>query len=135
MFFIQNEDGKIKDTNFWETPLNKFGLFFISNNANTSRLLIPQNQETLLYDIVDVQYCILSIGSWKGRKNSLELLFEDFTDSPYSIHVGPNQTDLLPDAEKTDLTLLLYTNGLKLSGKYPLKLRFVDTLPYLKEWK
>jgi hypothetical protein len=63
----------------------------------------------------------------------MELLFEDFTDSPYSIHVVPEQFDMIPDG-KGEWSFSVWTRAGK-QFECPMKYRKVTSIPCLEEWK
>ena len=85
--------------------------------------------------MASAQYVIVSKGKWEGR-DALELLFEDGSEAPYSIHLVTEQTDrIIPDHQHGErfAFAIWAKEGLvkSLTGKY----RVVDTLPCLEPWE
>jgi hypothetical protein len=85
---------------------------------------------------------IVSIGPWpeQGKAQAVELLFDDHTDVPFSLHFGTEQIDRLPlqsDSGRT-FRFIAYLNA---SGApqatidAPCHFRYVSSLPCLKPWK
>lgn len=129
-----NDGQRIIKTNYWQTEHAKQGFVYLSWNAGAGRLLIPENQTQIISEIKTGKYVIVSCGKWDGR-DAIELLFEDGTDTPYSINIVSGQTDrLLPETDQGGgFVISVWTeNGkqLELPGKY----REVESIPYLKAW-
>lgn len=135
MIRIHNDGPLIVETDYWDTPHAQRGLFYVSINAGAFRLLVPLLQEASLADMRTAAYVIVTRGVWHGR-DALELLFEDGSDSPFSLHVLAAQVDRMParsDEGRTDLWCLIYTEaGLALD--LPARYRSSDSLPDLRPW-
>lgn len=134
-FKIENDGKDIVSTNYFDSEYAHKGYYFLSTNAGCVRLLIPDSQIAALFEFKTAKYAILSRGPWpaQARNDAIELLFEDFSDSPYVIHMVLDQCDILPDG-KGAWVLALWTRRGK-QFQCPLKYRRVDRLPYLKPWK
>jgi hypothetical protein len=135
---IQNRGQELLTTNFWDTPMAEAGFFYLSWNAGAGRLLVPDAQRGTIEDMKTAQYVVVSRGFWKdaGRPNSLELMFEDFSDTPFSLCLSEGQMDrLLPKADEGGgFDLVAWTRkgeALRLPGKY----RLVERLPCLAPWR
>jgi hypothetical protein len=131
---ITNSAKEIKETNYFDTPHAKQNLIFLSINANCARLLLPDGLTDFLDEMRTGKYVILSSGIYKN-KNAIEILFEDDSDSPFSIHIEAKQCDrILPKQDDgIELEFKVYTReGEKLN--LPAKFRMVDKLPCLKAW-
>lgn len=131
---IINLESDIVKTNYFDSEYAENGYFYLSTNAGCVRLLIPDNQKDLLKELKGVAYVILSRGPWiqKDVSDAIELLFEDFSDSPYAIHMTIQQCDMLPEGEG-DWTLALWVRSGK-TREFPLKCRKVEEIPYLRPW-
>jgi len=131
---IINKGPGIAKTNFFDSEYAKNGYFYLSTDAGCARLLIPDSQQGILKELNGVAYVILSRGPWIKRdvSDAVELLFEDFSDSPYAIHMTIQQCDMLPGGEE-DWTLALWVRGHK-KREFPLKCRKVEEIPCLKPW-
>ena len=132
---ISNNGQDIAHTNYWDSEHAQKGYFYASTNAGCVRLLVPDNQIHINQEFRAAKYVILSHGAWvdQNRPNALELLFEDFSDSPYAIHMVPEQFDMIPDG-KGKWVFTAWTRGGK-QFECPLKYRRVNKIPCLKGWK
>jgi len=106
MLVIKNNDQEITETNFWETDQAKAGAFYLSINAGAFRLLLPQRHESILAELETAKDIIISRGPWPdaAQQEAMEILFDDGSYAPFSIHLGANQVDRWPlpeDAGKT----------------------------------
>ena len=132
---VENAGQDILRTNYWDLEHAKRGFFFISVNAGCVRLLVPETQLQMIPEFETGEYVILSRGPWpaQGRPDAIEILFEDFSDSPFALHLTIEQCDMLPDGIG-DWTFAVWTQqGLQFSR--PLKYRRVKQIPCLKPWK
>lgn len=135
---IANDGERIANTNFWETVWAQNRSFFLSWNAGTGRLLVPDCHRGGLREMATAKYVIISRGPWKQQRgvDALELLFEDGSDNPYYVFIGTDQTDrLLSDYQQGggfDVTIWTRDGeSLRLPGKY----RKVPALPCLRSWE
>lgn len=117
MLQIENDGANIVNTNFWQTEQARRGSFFLSVNAGAFRLLIPDQHKDIIAEFETATDVILSRGPWPdgGQRTALELLFDDGSDDPYSIHLGENQVDRWPlpeDAGRTRIfTAWIWQDG------------------------
>lgn len=132
---IKNDGQLIVDTNYWELENAAKGLYYLSWNARAARLLVPDLQMSSIKEMKDAEYVIVSRGTYQGR-DALELLFEDHTDSPFSITIVTEQTDrLIPDVEQgSGFDFLIWTQ-LGEMHRFPGRYRVVQNLPNLSPWK
>ncbi len=133
MFVFENKGQALAGTNFWDSDHARAGYFFLSWNAGAARLLVPDSQKSVIREMKS-RYVIISRGRYEDRE-ALEVLFEDGTDTPYSMLIGAEMTDrLIPEADQGGgLVVTIWTRGgmkLRLPGKY----RVVGNLPDLSEW-
>lgn len=134
---VENNGSEITSTNFWESAFNSNGLMLMSINKNSFRLLVPENCKD--FDLKELMTgkddIILSFGKLYGR-SALEILFDDHTNSPYSIHIGTDQMDRLPIGCKRSetYTFIIYQKGLKKVLETTCHYRNVNLLPCLKAW-
>lgn len=131
---IQNDGANIVSTNYWQTPHAAAGAFFLSFNAGAARLLVPKQIEQEIEEMRGASEVIISRGLLGGQM-ALELLWEDGSDSPYSIHMGTNQCDrLLPDSDHgSDIPVSVWTETGK-AAEWPGRYRIAQTLPCLQPW-
>jgi len=146
---FSNDGQRLVSTNYWNSKYAAKNLLFLSFNAGAARLLIPKGMEPMLKELKTGSYCIISRGKLKafmlGQKriepekqgvDMYELLFEDFSDAPYCVHVEVSQSDrTLPEVDsETDFILTAWTEA-GLQFTLPAKYRKVDYVPCLKPWK
>jgi hypothetical protein len=137
MITIANQGQRIASTNYWDSDHAKAGYLYLSWNAGAARLLLPDNQKSMLREMKTGKYVIVSRGPWPehGNREALELLFEDGSDIPFTIHLVAEQTDrLLPeDNQGGGFVVTVWTRGgekMRLPGKY----RAVDRIPCMQPW-
>ena len=139
MLEIENDGQQIQSTNYWDTPLAKAGAFHVSINARCFRLLVPpRHANEVLREVRGSDEVVLTRGALPtaGMMDAVEILFEDHTESPFSLHVGANQCSTLPtvaDSGRTDLRCIVYSYGLKVLADLPAKFRMAQ-LPCLAPW-
>ncbi len=131
---IANNGKDIKFTNYWETLNAKKGLFYLSWNANAARLLVPNKQLSSIEEMKTGKYVIISKGIYKNR-NAIELLFEDETARPFSIHLEDVQCDrlILESDQGGGIIFAIWTEEGK-QFELPAKYRVVGELPDLSPW-
>lgn len=139
MLTIQNNGPEIVSTNYWQTEHAACGYVYLSINAGAFRILIPPSQEGAIAEMLTAREAIISRGPWadQGGREAMEILFEDFTDTPYSLCILAEQCDRLPadsDRNRTNLRLSIWTVAGK-AGEMPAKYRKVKRLPWLKPWQ
>ncbi len=143
LIYISNQDqdhSLIEDTNYWDCPLAADGKVFCSVSCGTFRLLVPPSLETLIEEIGVVECVIVSRGMWtEFGKMGFEFLFEDNSDTPYSIQTLENQVIPMPakgDHGRTDLKFDIYIKSKKnpiLS--LPCRFRNTKSIPCMKKWE
>ncbi|MGB6221637.1 hypothetical protein [Haloferula sp.] len=99
---ITNIGPEIESTNFWDTEIGTQNHAF-SVNAGCLRLLVPNCHTPCLPDMVGCEYVVASIiKRIQPKKFAIELLFEDHTQTPFSIHMCPGAClSLFPLAENS----------------------------------
>ena len=135
---IGNQGQRITSTNYWDSDHARAGYLYLSWNAGAARLLLPDSQKPMIREMKTGRFVIISRGPWadQGGREALELLFEDGSDTPFSMHLVAEQCDrLIPDTEQGGgFVVTVWSRGgekLRLPGKY----RRVDSLPCLQPWE
>jgi hypothetical protein len=139
MLFINNNGPDIQNTNYFQSEYAKRGIFYVSVNASAFRLLVPPQYEQAIPEFLTAQQVIISRGPWqeKGRKDAIEIMFDDHTDSPYALHFGTEQIDRLPPATDAgkNWTFSAWVNG-RLSPVCAFRAkcyyRIVPKIPYME---
>lgn len=107
MLQIENDGQEIIKTNFWQTEQARSGGFFLSINAGACRLLVPYQHKNVIKEFEVAKEVILTRGPWPdaGEETAIEILFDDGSDDPYSIHLGQSQVDRWPPAQESGRTV------------------------------
>lgn len=130
---IKNDHKKLTKTNYWEMETAKKGLFFLSTNSGCIRLLCPPGQVYLISEMRTGKVVIISKGFWEEKqKDGIEIMFEDYSDSPFAIKLSIKQCDMLPKDGKNWEFALYTEEGIIFRKKC--KVRTVQEIPYMKEW-
>jgi hypothetical protein len=140
---IENDGADILNTNYWETEHAARGFYFLSANAGAFRLLVPDSQIAETAEWLSAREVIVSRGTWPdaGKSDALEILFEDYSESPYSIHLVSEQMDRMPlDTDRDRKGTPARWKFTAWSSKekileLPCRYRIVKKLPCLKPWQ
>lgn len=138
MLEIRNQGQAIASTNYWDSEHARAGYFYLSWNAGAARLLVPDSQKAVLREMKGAREVIISRGPWidQGGRDALELLWEDGSDSPFSIHLVAEQCDrLIPDTDQGGgFVVTAWTRG-GLKDRWPGRYRVVPEIPCLEPWQ
>ena len=149
----KNDHEFLIETNYFDSPMGQKGVIYLSCNAGAARLLVPNHHaDTVVNEIKTAEYAIITSGKLAG-KPAIEILFEDHTDTPFSLHILEQACDrhFADRANKTFKLLIYISNGLVsneetkpleltpplfvpiLVSTYAAKHRYAD-LPCLQPW-
>lgn len=135
---IRNNGREIVETDYWRSERAARGYVYLSINAGAFRLLVPKILEKEIKEMQTAKEVIISRGPWSqgGRDDALELLFEDGSDEPYSMHIVKEQVDRMPSSsdDGREFVFSIWTEEGK-EAEFVCKYREVNRLPYLKSWK
>jgi len=134
MITISNNSQEIVACNFWDYPLHVSG---VSVNAGCIRLLIPEAHECHIPEMLrECAHVVVStIKKPALDRFSMEILFEDFSDTPYSLQIQGGAVIgffPLPDAELIERKLTIWVKGPKKVATLKAYNREVPRLPWLK---
>lgn len=140
---ISNDGPDILETNFWQLPMARAGKFFVSTNAGAFRLLVPSLHLGSLRDMRAAPRCVVSRGLYPDMRlpDALELLFDDGTDEPWSLHLAPQACDRMPlDTDAAQPWVLsVWTHRVGQTAtkalEKPCHYRRVRHLPDLRPWQ
>jgi hypothetical protein len=95
---ITNHGPLITSTDYWDSELAHAGKLFCSVNAGAIRVLLPPALYGTLEEMRTGKSCVLSRGPWPAerRKDAIEIMWDDGSDSPFALHLTPESFDLLP---------------------------------------
>ena len=152
---IVNDGRKILETDYFESDFAKMGLVYLSFNAGTCRVLLPDSYLDVLPEMAAAAKVIISMGPMHEGKfgehmyveqrsqllsdnpaiKSYEVMFEDYSEAPFAIHTTVDMSDrlLVPRDHGQKLRVAVYTKRGKELG-FTGRFRFVDQLPCLKPW-
>lgn len=139
-FHIENNGQDILYTDFWKSTIANKSLYFLSCHEMCFRLLIPSSRTSDIRDIITGEEVLVTYGIWQFQE-SIEILFEDHTDTPYRLYIPGFMSDFTPSASQRDrkgqphkwLFKAYSENGL--IHEAPARLRFKKNLPYRKKWQ
>jgi hypothetical protein len=136
---IGNDGQTITNTDYWQHPYAAKGLFFLSTNAGCLRLLVPQPHVHLIPEMTNnVREVVLTRGKMEGKDDVVEIMFEDGSDAPFSLHLDPGQLDRrwTKQDEGSQCVFAVYTEGpAKVAEFTRCFLRRASRLPHMKPWK
>ncbi|HNC11718.1 MAG TPA: hypothetical protein PLF59_08095 [Cyclobacteriaceae bacterium] len=92
---IANDGFMIKKTNYWESKYAQKGLFYLSWNAGSARLLIPKIHEYIIKEILTARYVNISFIKLQEFENRrfFDLFFEDNSTQPFCIQISQEMSD------------------------------------------
>jgi len=134
MIHIQNNSQEIVASNFWDQPITCLAL---SVNAGCYRLLVPESKEKTIPDMLSkCDYAIVSTTANPSNNHySLEIVFEDHSEAPYSIQMGAGWVlglFPLPDKMRVERRLTVWIKGPRKIATFKAYNRLVPSLPWLK---
>lgn len=135
---IKNQGPLILSSNYWGSAVDRAATLYLSCNSGAFRLLLPSGWEQEVDGMRSGKTAIISRGAWQGTsKEAIEILLDNGSDEPYSIHLGLEQVDRPPTPENVEQDWLFAVwTGLR--GKprkaleRPARYRIVETIPWLK---
>ncbi len=137
---VANDGPEIIETNYFDTEHAGRGYCYLSPNAGTFRLLVPDRITGEIEEWRSAREVIISRGPWPdmNKADALEILFEDDSDSPYVLHMTSGQVERMPldaDRDRKDRPprwkLAVWTRDGKIL-ELPCRYRVVKKIPYLK---
>jgi hypothetical protein len=135
-----DKNGFMDDTTYWENGFCEGNKYYLVFNIKTYSLLLPEDDFNWLVEMVDAQTAVITKGSYNGKKDCFEILFQDNIDDgiekpPYSIILSNEQVECVtPLKEGWGGKFYIYIGGLYdcRNWCYNVCYRVADTLPYGK---
>jgi len=130
-----DKDGFITDTTYWDTDVCEAGYYHLVFNMDTYSLLIPDNKDDWLVEIVEAESVVITRGSYNGKNDYFEIMFEDNTETPFMIMISDEQfSRVSPLKEGWNGHFYIFAGSL---GNLKLDFdkvyyRVADTLPFCK---
>ena len=88
---IVNRGPDIETTNYWDTEHAHGGLCYLSGNAGVLRFLVPPGAEILLTEMRTGHSA--TIETSMHRVGLVDVVFEDGTETPFSVAIDPRQIE------------------------------------------
>ena len=86
-----DEEGYITDTTYFENEASEEGDCYLVFNNVTYNMLIPEGKDDWLAEVVEADKVIITKGSYKGKNDCFEVMFEGGEiEAPYTIMI-PNE--------------------------------------------
>jgi len=89
---VETSKGEVVKTNFFQSSYNQHGLFYLSYCDKCFQLFIPSKYLSEIKEFNTGKYVVITTGFHNeiGRE-MVELLFEDYSSTPYSLHLSLTQ--------------------------------------------
>jgi len=126
-----NKDGTLSATTYWESRLCKEGCPYLVHQLGVYSLLLPEDMDL---DDGNALSIYITRGTYQGKKDCLEILFDNKTKNPLRIFLNPSQILVLKFMETGRKgQLYIYSSYAKLDMFYysfkEVCYRETDTLP------
>jgi len=140
---VQNNGKEVISSNYWESDLARAGKYYLSTNARSFRLLLPDSLRGFVDEMKTGRTIVVTVGPWPSlgvMSPCFEILFDDGSNSPFCLHMNVESTDgILPIAEDAGMTATFSvwvrgTNGPKKVFEKECHIRF-GTIPDLRPWR
>jgi len=135
---VRNDDEKVIETNFWGSPAELQGFYYVTSNAGAFRLLVPDIQNCEIPNILSGKHAVITYGFHRQTSKFMyEVMFDDDSDNPFALWISPGQFDRcfsIADAASKDRQLIVYRNGCAEIARMPVYFREAPVLPCLKRW-
>ncbi len=138
--FDEQETWRLVSTGFWNTSFAKQGGMFLASNGPAFQLLLTNAQIPAVAEAMrTATEVIVTRGPWDlaGGADGMEVMFEDGSDSPFSIHLAEDQCLWMPPRSKSgsaDLRCTVSGPGCVEIGTFRAKFRWAREIPCLKPW-
>jgi len=126
------------ETTYFDTEMCAKGFYHLVHNNGKYFLFLPKWKEKVLQEMQTGKQVIITRGSHEGKKDSFEIMFDDETETPFSVLIRDEQfTRLSPLKEGWHGTLYVYSGDIdecRLIFPY-VYYRITDNLPCLEPVK
>jgi len=95
---VFNSDGsELIHTNYFETQMCKDGVIFLSWNAGSARLLLPEQHHSILAEAMNqnVSHVLMRKVTLPTGADGIEMVFDDGSVCPYTVTITVDATDRL----------------------------------------
>jgi hypothetical protein len=127
-----DKEGCMTNTTYWENGFCEGNDYYLVFNKKIYSLLVPEEKYEWMVEIVDAQTAIITKGSYNGKKDCYEIMFQDNIETPYTIILSDDQFECVtPLKEGWHGKLYIYLGGLCAIKNWfhNVCYRVADTLP------
>ncbi len=113
-FYIENMGADVINTNYFDSPYNKNGIFIVSPNAGAFRMLVPDiHIETVRKELREATWIIVK--RYESEKR-FEIMLEDFSNAPFVFNFSENSFLTWP-LKSDDKGVFIFTAWARINGK------------------
>lgn len=118
---IKNDGQTIIDTNFWDSDHAQRGMLYLSENAGTLRLLVPEAMEIHLSEMRTGRSAEI-VDSLRFPGRCYDIVFDDGTSSPFFLAIDRRSVDADLRNRQVDLDVVT-RNGVELELRCAIKVQ------------
>ena len=133
LLVFENDGGDIVNTNYFDSPMGKAGMYYMSGSAGVVRLLVPDTEVRCISEMKSGKLCVITNGVYQGQ-SSIEVMFDDRSRSPFAMFIEAGQCDFRVCNDRARMTLAVWTRSGKVA-EWPAYQRVGRQLPNLQPWK
>ena len=133
LLVFENDGGDIVSTNYFESPMGKAGMYYMSGCSGVVRLLVPDTELRCISEMKTGKLCVITSGVYRGQ-SSVEVMFDDGSRAPFAMFIGAGQCDFRVCNDRARMTLAVWTRSGKVA-EWPAYQRVGRQLPNLQPWK
>ena len=133
LLVFENDGGEIVNTNYFDSPMGKAGMYYTSASAGVVRLLVPDTEVRCISEMKTGKLCVITSGVYRGQ-SSIEVMFDDRSRSPFAMFIEEGQCDFRVCNDRARMTLAAWTRSGKVA-EWPAYQRVGKKLPNLQPWK
>jgi len=100
---IKNAGPDIVSTNYWQTEYATRGLCYLTANAGVLRLLVPDSAASMITEMNTGRS--VTIEPSISVQGAVDIIFEDGTDTPFSLTLDERQSDRIITPGKCKLSV------------------------------
>jgi hypothetical protein len=116
-------DGFPIETTYWDTDICKDGYFYLMYNMDKYFLFIPAHKYNVLKEMETALSIVITRGSYNGKPDYFEIMFDDNSDNPYRVMLEDEQfSRLTPLQEGWNGSFYIYSGSLE---EYSLSFNYV----------
>jgi hypothetical protein len=84
--------GYLAQTDYWNTEMCRRGFYYMVHNNGIFSLLVPEIKiNELIKELQTAESVIITRGTYKNKDDCFEIVFDDKTETPYSIMLEDEQ--------------------------------------------